>query len=83
MHAHTANQRIYGTTHQRIFTAGSVFGDTVIATAVLDRLLHHATTINIRGGSYRMEERKKAKLHSPESREVALNGTETTAHASH
>lgn len=41
---------------------GSVFGDTVMATAVLDRLLHHSTTINIRGESYRMKERRKAGL---------------------
>ncbi len=55
---------------------GSVFGDTVIATAVLDRLLHHATTLNIRGDSYRMKERKKAGLLGTlESREqAAANG---------
>jgi DNA replication protein DnaC len=33
---------------------GSIFGDPIIATAVLDRLLHHSTTINIRGESYRL-----------------------------
>ena len=41
---------------------GSVFGDNVMATAVLDRLLHHATTVNIRGDSYRMKERRQAGL---------------------
>jgi hypothetical protein len=47
-----------------------------MATAVLDRLLHHATTINIRGDSYRMKERRKAGLHSSlESREADLGGT--------
>ena len=54
---------------------GSVFGDAVMATAVLDRLLHHSTTVNIRGDSYRMKERKKAGLHSSlESRENAVTG---------
>lgn len=49
---------------------GSVFGDAVMATAVLDRLLHHSTTVNIRGDSYRMKERKKAGLlATPEERE--------------
>lgn len=43
---------------------GSIFGDPIIATAILDRLLHHATTINIRGESYRLKERKKAGLLS-------------------
>jgi hypothetical protein len=31
-------------------------------TPVLDRLLHHATTINTRGDSYRMKELRKAGL---------------------
>ncbi len=39
---------------------GSIFGDPIIATAILDRLLHHSTTINIRGESYRLKERRKA-----------------------
>ena len=41
---------------------GSIFGDPIIATAILDRLLHHSTTVNIRGESYRLKERKKAGL---------------------
>src|ERR1700757_1785974 len=40
----------------------SIFGDPIIATAILDRLLHHSTTINIRGESYRLKERRKAGL---------------------
>lgn len=40
---------------------GEVFsGDTVIATAILDRLLHHSTTISIKGESYRLKDRKRA-----------------------
>ena len=31
-----------------------VFGDPVVATALLDRLLHHATVVQIEGNSYRM-----------------------------
>jgi DNA replication protein DnaC len=41
---------------------GSIFGDLIIATAILDRLLHHSTTINIRGESYRLKDRRKAGL---------------------
>ena len=53
---------------------GSTFGDAVMATAALDRLLHHATVINIRGDSYRLKERRKAGLlATPVSRERALN----------
>jgi DNA replication protein DnaC len=40
----------------------SIFGDPIIATAILDRLLHHSTTINIRGESYRLKDRRKAGL---------------------
>lgn len=41
---------------------GSIFGDPIIATAILDRLLHHSTTVNIRGESYRLKERRRAGL---------------------
>lgn len=41
---------------------GQSFGDTVIATAMLDRLLHHAVVVNIRGESYRLREKKRAGL---------------------
>ena len=33
--------------------------DTVIATAILDRLLNHSHIINIRGESYRLKDRLK------------------------
>lgn len=38
---------------------GEMFGDNVLATAILDRLLHHSTTLNIKGESYRLEEKRK------------------------
>ena len=38
---------------------GGVSGDPIIATAILDRLLHHSTTINIRGESYRLKDRRR------------------------
>lgn len=39
-----------------------IFGDSVIATAILDRILHHSTTVNIKGNSYRLREKVKAGL---------------------
>jgi len=39
---------------------GEIFHDSVIAGAILDRLLHHSTTINIKGESYRLKDKKKA-----------------------
>jgi len=47
---------------------GAVFGDPIIATAILDRLLHHSTTVNIRGESYRLKDRRKAGLLSAPER---------------
>jgi DNA replication protein DnaC len=41
---------------------GSVFGDAVVATAILDRLLHHSTVITIRGDSYRLREKRRSGL---------------------
>jgi len=38
---------------------GELMNDTVIATAILDRLLHHSYIINIRGESYRLKDRLK------------------------
>ena len=35
---------------------GEIFGSPVVATALLDRLLHHAVVIQIEGSSYRMRE---------------------------
>jgi DNA replication protein DnaC len=39
-----------------------IFGDPVIATAILDRILHHSTVVNIKGNSYRLKEKVKAGL---------------------
>jgi DNA replication protein DnaC len=38
---------------------GEIFHDHVIAAAILDRILHHCTTVNIKGESYRLKERRK------------------------
>ena len=41
---------------------GEVFNDPVVATAILDRLLHYSTTLNIKGESYRIKEKRRAGL---------------------
>jgi DNA replication protein DnaC len=41
---------------------GGIFHDHVIASAILDRILHHCTTVNIKGESYRLKERQKQGL---------------------
>lgn len=50
------------TSNQAYSAWGQVFGDPILATAILDRLLHHSTTINIKGESYRLKEKIKAGL---------------------
>ena len=64
---------------------GSIFGDPIIATAILDRLLHHSTTINIRGESYRLKDRRKAGLFprsEQEAQTVPFPSTPTFCRAS-
>jgi DNA replication protein DnaC len=39
---------------------GDIFSDQVLAAAILDRLLHFSTTLNIRGQSYRLREKRQA-----------------------
>ena len=41
---------------------GELLGDSVIAAAILDRLLHHSHVLNIRGESYRLAEKRTAGL---------------------
>ncbi len=50
------------TSNKSLVDWGEVFNDQILATAILDRLLHHATTVNIKGDSYRLREKKKAGL---------------------
>ncbi|CAM5514977.1 IS21-like element helper ATPase IstB [Streptomyces canarius] len=39
---------------------GQVFGDEVLATAILDRLLHHCEVVSLNGNSYRLKNRLQA-----------------------
>ena len=43
---------------------GELLGDTVIASAVLDRLLHHSHVLNIRGESFRLREKRQSGIFS-------------------
>ena len=45
------------TSNQSFGAWGEVLGDRVIAIAILDRVLHHAVTVNIRGNSYRLKDK--------------------------
>jgi DNA replication protein DnaC len=72
------------TSNKSFLDWGEIFNDQVLATAILDRLLHHSTTLNIKGESYRLKEKRRAGLlgrskpadteadADPESMEVAM-----------
>jgi DNA replication protein DnaC len=48
------------TTNQPIGQWGKLFGDDVIAAAILDRVLHHSHTVVIKGDSYRFNQKRKS-----------------------
>lgn len=49
-----------------------VFSDLTIASAILDRILHHCTVVNIKGESYRLKERKELMKQREKSFNVLL-----------
>jgi len=55
------------TTNQAVTQWGTVFGDDVTASALLDRLLHHSHTILIQGDSYRLKQKRKAGMFGTNS----------------
>ena len=50
------------TSNRSVGDWGDIFGDTMVATAILDRLLHHSTVVMIRGESYRLMEKRRSGL---------------------
>jgi DNA replication protein DnaC len=59
------SNKSYGQWHE-------IFPDSVLAVALLDRLLHRATTINIQGDSYRLRHRKETGLPTSQAAEVTM-----------
>lgn len=68
------------TSNKSFLDWGDMFNDPVLATAILDRLLHHSTTLNIKGESYRLKDKRRAGLlgrpkpldETPQRQEVML-----------
>lgn len=48
------------TSNQPIGAWGEMLADEVVATAILDRLLHHSHIVTIKGESYRLREKRRA-----------------------
>jgi hypothetical protein len=62
------------TSNRAVSEWGAVFGDPVVATAILDRLLHHSHVITIRGDSYRLKEKRRAGLLTA-SKQATMSST--------
>ena len=62
--AHYKRGSIILTSNKGFGEWGELQGDTVIASAVLDRLLHHSHVLNIRGESFRLREKRQVGLLS-------------------
>ncbi len=50
------------TSNRSVAEWGTVFADPVVATAILDRLLHHSHVLTIRGDSYRLRAKRRSGL---------------------
>ena len=42
--------------------SGEVFGDDVVAAAMIDRLVHHAEVTSLKGDSYRLKDRDLGRI---------------------
>ncbi|MGH8882706.1 MAG: ATP-binding protein, partial [Stackebrandtia sp.] len=50
-------RRMGGPTNAPFGRWGEVFGDDVVAAAMIDRLVHHADVVALKGDSYRLKDR--------------------------
>jgi DNA replication protein DnaC len=50
---------------------GEIFGDDVAAAAMIDRLVHHAEILALRGDSYRLRDRELARPPAAREPEIA------------
>ena len=57
------------TSNKRFSEWSEILGDDTISSAVLDRILHHCSVINIKGESYRLKEKRKSGLFSTKREE--------------
>jgi len=71
---HSADSRKFGKANARDSKSfvdwQELFGDAVIASAILDRLLHHSRVINIKGHSYRLKDHGFSKSYPKEGGEI-------------
>jgi IstB-like ATP binding protein len=74
---HYERSAILLTPNRSVGEWAAVFGDPVMATAILDRLLHHSAVVTIGGDSYRLKERRRAGLLHKQSAAPELQSEKT------
>jgi DNA replication protein DnaC len=47
---------------------GEVFGDATVAAAMIDRLVHHAEGVSLKGDSYRLKDRDLGRVPTHDAR---------------
>jgi IstB-like ATP binding protein len=52
---------------------GEVFGDEVVAAAMIYRLVHHAEVISMKGDSYRLKDRDLGRVPTAKDQRVEIN----------
>ena len=63
-------------TSNKPFSAwGEIFGDDMAATAMIDRLIHHAEILSLKGDSYRLKDRDLGPRPSRRQRRNRLTDT--------
>ena len=68
------------TSNRSVGEWGTVLGDPVVATAILDRLLHHSHVVTIRGDSYRLREKPHSGLiNAPLDHQQLARGRQMTS----
>jgi len=53
------------TSNQPFSGWGSIFGDEIVAAAMIDRLVHHAEILSLKGDSYRLKDRDLGRRPTP------------------
>lgn len=60
-----------------------MFGNQVVAAAILDRLLHHSHVVTIRGDSYRLRQKRRSGQFRPQAGVSSSAGTDGINDANH
>lgn len=66
------------TSNRAVGEWGMVFDDAVVATAILDRLLHHSIVVTIRGESYRLREKRRSGMIRNDAPDTAAETAKET-----